>query len=349
MNNETTTPGKRYKISVNVHLIFCVLAAIVIYITVNTYVRNIVTKDDEEIAGASIFFFLGGIYGGRFLSHLWISQNKNVPAWILMLLPLIMTACIFASVFFADSLLSHQELIYALFLAFPLFILSVTSGMFVKLVREQIKKQLLEAQISAASSQSELQLLQSQLSPHFLFNTLNNMYGIAITQHEKIPDLLLKLSELLRYSVYESKELYVPLKDEFSYINNYIDFEKLRLGDRLSLTTDIGEELINDNGRIAPMLLIIFVENAFKHSRNTTDEKIFIDIAAKTWRDTVLFSVKNSYTENKAGLIVEKKGSGLGLENAKKRLELLYPGEYDLKLTEEAGFYTVMLRLNIKR
>jgi LytS/YehU family sensor histidine kinase len=175
------------------------------------------------------------------------------------------------------------------------------------------------------------------------------MYGIAITQHEKIPDLLLKLSELLRYSVYESKELYVPLKDEFSYINNYIDFEKLRLGDRLSLSTDIGKDLMNNNGRIAPMLLIVFVENAFKHSRNTTDEKIFVDIAAKTWRDTVLFSVKNSYTENKAGFIVPEKSSGMGLENAKKRLELLYPGAYDLKVTEEAGFYTVMLRLNIKR
>ncbi len=145
-----------------------------------------------------------------------------------------MTACIFISVFFAGSLTTHRELVYVLFLCFPLFLLSLATGMFIKLVRERVNQQLHEAQVSAINSQSELQLLQAQLSPHFLFNTLNNMYGISISQHEKIPALLLKLSELLRYSVYESKERYVPLKEEFSYIHNYIEFEKLRLADRLS-------------------------------------------------------------------------------------------------------------------
>lgn len=101
MKNETSVPirgDKRFSLSV--HLLFCILAAVVIYTTVNTYIKGIVTGDDEEIATAAVFFILGGIYGGRFLSQLWVSQNKVIPVWLLVLLPLVITACIFVSVFF---------------------------------------------------------------------------------------------------------------------------------------------------------------------------------------------------------------------------------------------------------
>lgn len=348
---ESKTPpqifGKK-EISLSVHLLFCILAAIVIYTSINAYAKMITSNEDEEIAGASIFLLLGGIYAGRFLSQLWVTRQKNIPIWILLLLPLIMTACIFLSVFFAGSLLKHQELMYFLFLAFPLFLLCVSTGMFIKLVRERIKQQLQEAQLVAVNSQSELQLLQAQLSPHFLFNTLNNIYGISINQHEKVPGLLLKLSDLLRYSVYEAKELYVPVKEELNYIQNFIDFEKLRLEDRLVLSVETDEALKSSSGKIAPMLLIIFVENAFKHSRNSISEKIHIEIAVKLWQDNILFIAKNSFSPDKPMSSSTEKNNGLGLENAKKRLELLYPGQYDLKTSVADGNYTVMLRLNIK-
>lgn len=344
------TPSQAFgqkEISLSVHLVFCILAAIIIYTSVNAYIKLITNGEDEEIAGASIFLFLGGIYAGRFLSQLWITRQKNIPAWLLVLLPLAMTACIFVSVFFAGSLLQHQEMMYFLFLAFPLFLLCIFTGIFIKLVRERIKRQLQEAQIEAINSRSELQLLQSQLSPHFLFNTLNNIYGISISQHEKIPGLLLKLAELLRYSIYEAKELYVPVKEELAYIHNFIDFEKLRLEDRLSLSIETDEALKQSNGKIAPMLLIVFVENAFKHARNTSSGKIHIEIAAKLWQGALLFTVKNSFSSQQP-VINNEKNSGLGLENARKRLELLYPQQYDLKTAAKDGFYTVMLRLNMK-
>jgi sensor histidine kinase YesM len=204
-----------------------------------------------------------------------------------------------------------------------------------------------QAHITAAQSLSELRLLQSQLSPHFLFNTLNNLYGLSITQHEKIPVLLLKLSDLLRYSVYDSKELFVPLKNELEYINNYIDFEKIRIGDRLQLTTSI-ESITDDRIKIAPMLLIVFIENAFKHSKNTLEKEVFIDITLKTWGDSILFSVKNSYSSSaneSSGLRTDK---GLGLVNVRKRLQLLYVDAYDLKVHSEDEFFTVMLQLKSK-
>jgi LytS/YehU family sensor histidine kinase len=111
--------------------------------------------------------------------------------------------------------------------------------------------------------------------------------------------LLLKLSELLRYSVYDAKELFVPLKSEIAYINNYIEFEKIRIGERLHLTTSI-EIVLSDDIKIAPMLLIVFIENAFKHSKNTIDKDVYIDIALKTWHKTILFSVKNSHGNTEA-------------------------------------------------
>jgi len=229
----------------------------------------------------------------------------------------------------------------------PFIVLSMAIAMLIKLYRESITTQLQHANVTAAQSRSELNLLQSQLSPHFLFNTLNNLYGLSISQHEKIPTLLLKLSDLLRYSVYDAKELFVPLKNELAYINNYIDFEKIRIGDRLVLTTSI-ETVTTEEIEIAPMLLIVFIENAFKHSKNTIEDKIFIEITLKIWSDSILFSVKNSHTDTNNENNNLRTDSGLGLANATKRLELLYENKYDLKIENKEGFYSVMLQLKVK-
>jgi len=189
--------------------------------------------------------------------------------------------------------------------------------------------------------------LQSQLSPHFLFNTLNNMYGLSITKHEQIPPLLLKLSELLRYSVYEANELFVPLKNEVAYIYNYIEFEKLRIDDKLVLKMDI-EEIHSDAIRIAPMLLIVFIENAFKHSKKTSAAQIFIDISLKISGKSILFSVKNSHNKEVRDAETVDKNSGFGLVNTIRRLNLLYPDEYQLDIQENDDFYTALLLVKIK-
>ena len=158
---------------------------------------------------------------------------------------------------------------------------------------------------------------------------------------------MLKLSDLLRYSIYDAKELFVPLQAEVAYINNYIDFEKIRIGERLQLTASI-EPVTDPTVMIAPMLLIVFIENAFKHSKNTIDNKIFIEIALKRWGDLILFSVKNSHSGIKAQNSMSGTNSGLGLVNVRKRLQLLYGGAYDLKIENKEGFYSVMLQLTVK-
>src|SRR6185312_12112420 len=131
------------------------------------------------------------------------------------------------------TLSTQQTFLRILFIGLPLTLLAFSSGIIIKLLRISVRHQLTEAKAAASQSEDELRFLQNQLSPHFLFNTLNNMYGISLIQHEKIPGLLLKLSDLLRYSVYDAKELFVPLKNELAYIKDYIDFEKIRIGDKL--------------------------------------------------------------------------------------------------------------------
>jgi LytS/YehU family sensor histidine kinase len=145
----------------------------------------------------------------------------------------------------------------------PLVVLFLSLGVFLASSRETLRRQMKEAEIADKQNESELELLRSQISPHFLFNTLNNLYGLSITQHEKIPSLIVKLSDLLRYSVYNTKQSFVLLSDELSYIHNYIDLEKIRVGERLVLNMHIEEQ--TGDIRIAPLLLIVFIENAFKH------------------------------------------------------------------------------------
>jgi sensor histidine kinase YesM len=326
-------------------VVITVVAIFVFFISVS-YLHRLSSSVDKPFAFAITSCLLGGIYAGRSLAFLWANKKPGKVNWILFFLAVVAISFGMITAAAGTHMVSHSEINMLPLVALFLFIASMALGAMIKLIRLKIRSQIQTAEISASQSQTELHILQSQLSPHFLFNTLNNLYGISLSQHEKIPALLLKLSDLLRYSVYEAKEMYVPLKDELGYLKNYIDFEKLRIGERLELAVEL-EEVKDSKILIAPMLLIVFVENAFKHSKNTTQPKIFIYIGMKIWNNVILFSVKNSH-KNSAGNVNMDKNGGLGLENVNKRLALLYPNKYDLSIEEDDEFYTVMLRVNAK-
>ena len=305
-----------------------------------SYLKAIHTPEDDSVATATTICFFGMIYLGRYLALSLAASLDKVSNLSIILSTLIVANTIWLFIH-ADYPFENSPALNLLMYLLPFFILSTSLGMLIKITRLN-QSQLQEAKLSATHSKSELQLLQSQLSPHFLFNTLNNLYGISISQHEKMPNLLLKLSELLRYSVYEAKELFVPLKDEITYINNYIDFEKIRIGDRLVINISMAE--ISEEIKIAPMILIVFIENAFKHSKDSRDQKIYIDIELKTWSDSILFSVKNSYQDNKEKALKDKY-SGFGLDNVTKRLDLMYMNRYDFKTEISDDSYMVMLQI----
>lgn len=323
------------------------IAAVPVWLAANSFVHAINVHEDEAVATAVTMCFFAGVFLGRYLVSTWTSKLKNLPAGLVILLSVLIVVSIIGLFLHAEYPFEGRGALNILLYWIPFVILSVSLGILIKIVRAVTQNQLSEAQTLAAHNKSELHLLQSQLSPHFLFNTLNNMYGLSITQHEKVPPLLLKLSDLLRYSIYDATEIFAPLKDEMAYISNYIDFEKIRLGDRLVLSTDF-EAITRDDIKIAPMLLIVFIENAFKHSKNTAEPKIFIDIQLRTWADSILFSIKNSCGVSLEDDELINKHSGFGLASVNKRLELLYAGQHELQIKNEANSYQVILQLKMK-
>ncbi|MEA5258421.1 histidine kinase [Arcicella aquatica] len=319
------------------------IAAMLLFTIFMAFADIFFKNNDDEIALISTILLLIGVFVGRFLASLW--QRKHISNLVFIVLIGLTFALIVSLMPIIDTLITHQEFLVVAIALIIYFVISILIGLLIKLTRMRTEQKLDVANTSALHSQSELQLLQSQLSPHFLFNTLNNLYGLSLTDHQKIPNLLLKLSDLLRYSVYDAKDIMVPLTEEINYIKNYIDFEKIRLGVRLNLKTDFEESNPQKPFKIAPMLLIVFVENAFKHSKNSLDNVINIEINLKTWGNSILFSVVNSHNNIYND---KQKHSGFGLDNVKKRLDLIYKGEYDLEINETTTNYEVKLRINGK-
>jgi hypothetical protein len=332
---------------IGIYVVLTAAACVPVFFGIDSYLNMIGAAHDEAIATAATLVLFGCIYIGRHLATIWSARQREIPKNVLNGLAIAIAVCFVSLFIHADFQFQDFPGINLLLYWIPFLAIGLCAGALIKLFRMSTRKELEAAKTQAAQSQSELHMLQSQLSPHFLFNTLNNMYGLSITQHEKIPPLILKLSDLLRYSVYEATETYVPLQDELAYIHNYIDFEQLRIGDRLELKTDI-ENITGSDIRIAPMLLIVFIENAFKHSKNTAEPKIFIEVRLKIWGNSILFYLKNSHSRSATNEPTVEKHSGFGLPNVRKRLQLLYPNQHDLVIENEATHYTVNLRLNLR-
>ncbi len=185
----------------------------------------------------------------------------------------------------------------------------------------------------------ELQFLKSQLNPHFLFNSLNNIYSLAYQKSDKTADAILKLSEIMRYMIYESNDSWVNLSKEIAYLQSYIELQKLRFKDGAAVEMTINGEI--DGQHIVPLILISFVENAFKHGiANDAKDPIRINIIAN--QKILHFSVTNKKnTANKDGM------GGVGLNNVERRLQLLYPDRFKLNIVNSATHYTTELMLDI--
>lgn len=192
--------------------------------------------------------------------------------------------------------------------------------------------------LKSAAKESELQFLKSQINPHFLFNNLNNVYAYAVEQSPKTPEIILELSAVLRYMLYDCKADYVSLENEIKQIKSYISLSELQIEDRGKVT--FKTKNISNTKRIAPLILIVFIENAFKHSSSSQSDEIEIEILLEELENgTLKFQCKNTYRNqsNTSSL-----SSGIGLENVQKRLLLLYPNAHDLKITTIDNEYFIV-------
>jgi len=220
-----------------------------------------------------------------------------------------------------------------------LLIMAVSSS--ASLAMHYYKQEKLRKESEREKLTGELQFLKSQINPHFLFNVLNNMYGLALKKSDLLPDVVLKLSGMMRYMLYESEDKQVPLQNEITYLEHYIDLQKLRLAGSIDIS--FLKEGILDGKLISPMLLIPFAENIFKHGI-THDGSSYIFIYLKVDGDTLVFKTDNPFTGHKA----KDKASGIGIQNVRRRLELLYPRRHSIETKIEDNRYiaTIILQLH---
>lgn len=193
-------------------------------------------------------------------------------------------------------------------------------------------------QLKNENTQTELLHLKSQVNPHFFFNMLNNLYGWVDKDQKKAKELILKLSDMMRYSIYEGEKDWVPLEKEIDYLKNYIALHKMRY--HKNIKVDFIHDIQGDGYKIMPLLFIILLENAFKHGVENLRGDAFVEIVLKAEEDDVYFMIRNNYDPEALS-----KQKGIGLKNLKRRLELMYPNKHTLFFKREEEIYNVELRV----
>ncbi len=204
------------------------------------------------------------------------------------------------------------------------------------------KKQRHNEQLVKAKAEAEIKLLKGQLHPHFLFNSLNNIYSLALMKSDLTADSILKLTELLDYLVYRANMDKVPLAKEVQLLENYVDLEKLRYGEKLIIEADI--DVKNEGVKVAPLILLPFAENCFKHGGAGKEGLFRINMKLFTDDKTLVFHLENSKKKKKENSPVK---GGVGLENIRQRLALLYPNRHQLNISDQLDIYGIRLEINL--
>jgi two-component system, LytTR family, sensor kinase len=270
-----------------------------------------------------------------FLMPKWLYKKRQI-LYFLALLLLIVGACFFNDWLFHVLFNTDYQVIDRIFTL--LFFQSFVMG--IKTLRNDAEKNKRIQELELIQAQKELQLLKSQVNPHFLFNTLNNIYALTLTDGKKASEVVLKLSELMRYMFTTAQLPSVSLKKEVDYLTNYINLEQLRLNEgaviRFHKSGDFGSKYI------APMLLLPFVENAFKHGVETQTQNINVEIDLVLQQNDLFFQIKNTKPKvNKVEI------TGMGLVNIEKRLVLLYPDNHKLTIADNKGIYDLKLWITL--
>jgi len=223
---------------------------------------------------------------------------------------------------------------------FFLFILAGSTAY--RMIKDRTRADRIAREKENENLKTELSLLRSQASPHFMFNVLNNMVAMARKKSDLLEPSLLKFSSIMRYMLYDDDEEKVPLEREIEYLQSYIDLQQQRFGKNVHVNVDLQQ--VDDHHEIEPMLLIPFVENAFKHGTGMIEDAQ-ITIQLKTEQDKLFFNVQNRY--DPSSVEIKDKTSGIGLTNVKRRLNLLYGNKQRLLVTQKDNLFSISLQLNL--
>jgi two-component system, LytTR family, sensor kinase len=301
------------------------------------------------IRNAFLLLLLASFY---YINSLSLIPKLLLPGklriYTLIILLIIITISVVNMVFaqVLDELMDHEMhhpsfLRRLLFPVFPsLFVFALSTA--IKITNEWFRNEKQKKEMENEKLNSELAFLKSQVNPHFLFNILNNICSLARKKSDETENAIIKLSQIMRYMLYESKDEKVSLEKEIEYLKNYIELQRLRISEKVVILFNITGN--TENNLIEPMLLIPFVENAFKHGISYVDDSR-IEICLTVKGKTIHFTVDN--------LIVKKREddvsieSGIGLKNVIRRLVLLYPGKHEISIQEDNNKYLVDLNISL--
>jgi len=221
-----------------------------------------------------------------------------------------------------------------------------SSSSIYKIINDWFTHQREKVDLQAQTLKSELKYLKSQVNPHFLFNTLNSLYALTLKKSDLAPEIVLRLSEMMRYMLYECNEKVVPLDKEINYIKNYLELEKLRHGDKF----EIKFELVgNPTGlRIAPLMFMPFIENSFKHGLNSQIQSGYVHIHMNIENEQAIIKVDNSNPPAMPAMKSRRSG-GVGLVNINRRLKLIYPNQHTLDIDKTPNSFHVQLNINLSQ
>jgi LytS/YehU family sensor histidine kinase len=239
-----------------------------------------------------------------------------------------------------DSAKASYILHYATVVLGELYVIGITTA--IKLTNDWIDSKNKNQQLTQLNLETEIKYLRAQIQPHFFFNTLNNLYALTLEKSDKAPEVVLKLSELMQYVLYEAKDNVISLTKELKYMESYLELERLRYGNRLKYNLEITGNV--EDVYIPPLLLLPFIENCFKHGVSADDSNIIINMSFDTTSDKLIFTIDNPIPK-----IVDKRfrqdNEGIGITNIKKRLNLNYGDESVLKIYTSDGKYSVYLAI----
>ncbi len=328
------------------HLSFWLLTYLFLFIIDNRDLPNLY-KLIDNLVDISFFIFISYINIYYLIPK--FLQNKKPLLYMLSLIgmafllsPILTSAYLLIYRNFLDEVSTRLEFkntafIICLFVGLASMLFKVTKDW---LIHQQERKEL-----ESQKLQSELKFLKSQIDPHFFFNTLNNLYALTLKKSDLAPEIVLRLSEMMRYMLYECNELKVPLDKEIKYLQNYIELEKLRQGDNFEISFNVKGEARDKV--IAPLVFIPFLENSFKHGVNNQIKSGFVNINMDLTDNDVMMSIENSKITSLNDRNLIKKSGGIGLKNVKRRLKLIYPNSHNIDIIDKANSFKVLLDIKL--
>jgi two-component system LytT family sensor kinase len=284
-----------------------------------------------------VFYFNANLLAPRFFAH-----RRYLPYALTLILVFGTVMAIHFLLFESIIPLPHFSIQGSTAFLLPAFGLTIAISTTVRVVQDRMETDKLAKERQAENLKTELSFLRSQINPHFIFNILNNLVALEQLKSPELGPTIMKLSQLMQYMLYETDEERVSLTKEVDYLQSYIDLQKQRFGNKVPVTVtfDPSPGLFE----IEPMLLIPFVENAFKHGVGMIEHPA-IEVRLEVCEGILYFMVRNRY--NEASSETKDKGSGIGLGNVRRRLNLLYRNQQILHVSKEDGWFTVVLELNL--